>query len=665
MRLRRSEPRTMNITARDRHGGVRVVTAAAQILSGPKIQRTGPRKAGQSASLPWQQETWQLYDEIGELAFAIEWLASAVSRCRLIAAKVSDAGDDPEPVDQGLPADLVASWAGGPGQQSQFLGRCGAHLALVGDSYIVGRTVPPDDAADAADATPGAAPAEPADDQQDRELWQAYSTEETSFSTGLGWAVNDGTGKIRLSPDDLIIRCWNPHPRLFSEATSSVRPSLPVLRELRGLTMHVSAQVDSRLAGAGLLLLPQSMTFASPAGQSGDAADGEDPFVRSLIEAMVTPIKDRDSAAAVVPLVARVPDEVVGKAQHMKFSTDLDDKAKDLRDEALRRLALGLNLPPEIVLGLGDTNHWSAWQIDEAAVRLHVSPLAATICLALTIGWFQPALAAGGEANPEQYMVWFDPAALELRPDRSASAQNLFDRFAVGFDCLRREAGFGDDDAPQPDELGRMVLLKLLDRVADPQGLISALGLSINLGQPALPAGEGEGDGADSDGADTGDGRADRQLPERDTEPPPETEPPPAAAVTADAAGASCPPPCEPCSEVLYAAHTATLRALEVAGKRLLTRDRRSRYQHLQPWLLHTQIRVDASDLDRLLEGAWSVLGEALPGRPDVAAAVDAYARDLLRTGQPHELRWLAGALDRAGISHASPDAPTTAGADR
>lgn len=487
----------------DHQGDPRFITAAAQILSSRRIQRAGTSKQKKSASHPWQHDAWLMFDEIGELWFAINWMASALSRVRLFAARVTEDSDEPAPVTDGLAAELVAGFAGGAGGQAQFMQRAGSHLALVGDTYIVGRTVRPgDDQDDAAPAGPperGIAPiGGPDEDEQEGgdaeadQVWQAYSTEETSYDADT-WKIDDGDEKFDIGPDDLIIRCWRPHPRKYSEAQSPVRPSLPVLRELRGLTMHVSAQVDSRLAGAGILFIPMSATFASPsAAQSGDAADGEDPFVRDLLAAMITPIKDRDSAAAVVPLVVKVPDEAIGQVQHISFAGPLDEKAKDLRDEALRRFALGFDMPPEVVLGMSDSNHWSAWQIDQATVRIAVAPLAATICLALTVGWLQPALEAAGEADPDQFMVWFDVGALEQRSDRSADAKELYDRFAIGPDSLRRECGFGEDDAPTSVEMARMVALKLLDKVTDVTPLLEALG--INGVDVETEPGDGGGD---------------------------------------------------------------------------------------------------------------------------------------------------------------------------
>lgn len=463
-RRRRTDTEILHARDRDpRTGRPTVLTAAAQIVSGPKIQRTaGPAKASKSISQPWQSDAWLLLDEIGELRAGMMWVAEAVSGVRLIAARISPTGEDPEPVTDGTPAELVASWAGGRNNQANILHRAAVHLGLVGDTYLVGRTSPADGKTDAKPA----------------EQWDAYSTEETSYNKSDGWCVNDGTGKQKINPEDVLIRCWRPHPRLRSESDSAVRSARPILWELRGLTMHVMAQVDSRLAGAGLLLLPQSMTFPQQKAGPGDDYDGEDPFVRDLMTSMITPIKDRDSAAAVVPVIAKVPDEVVGKVQHIKFWDGLDDTAKELRDEAIRRLALSLDMPPEMLLGLGDTNHWNGAQIDEAGIKLHVKPVAVTIAWALTIGWFRPALEEAGVPDPESYLVWVDTSDLELRPDRSEDARELYDRYAVGPDTLRREAGFSEDDAPTDEELARMVLLRLLDRVTDPGPILAALGIA-------------------------------------------------------------------------------------------------------------------------------------------------------------------------------------------
>lgn len=481
--------------------GAPALTAAALVLSGKRPDRRDlPRQAA-----AWQSEVWALLDEIGELWFAGSWMSSAQSRMKLVAAKVTDDGTDPAPLsgwatpengdnsapnpsqDDRIASRLVARFAGGPIGQAQLLARAGWQLAIAGDTYLVAlapappvlpdniSTGPvPDPVQDQGSTTSiypaPLTPTDPLDqirsltDDADKWQWTAYSDQEIAYGA-RGYQVNDGSGVVRRVPDDaLILRAWRPHPRRFHEAGCATRAALPILRELRGLTMHVGSQIDSRLAGAGLLMLPQSMTFPA-ALQDGDLAEGEDAFVSYLMEVMMTAIKDRDSASAVVPIVIKVPDDSIGKVQYLTFATPLDEQAPELRKEALRRLALTLDVPQEIILGKGDTSHWNAWNIDEQAVTMHVAPLTAVLCHALTVGWLQPLLSNMGVERPEDYVVWFDATALTLRPDRSADATLLFDRTLIGGHAMRNASGFSDADKPTDAERKQELLLRIIERV--------------------------------------------------------------------------------------------------------------------------------------------------------------------------------------------------------
>lgn len=408
---------------------VKALTAAAQVLTSERIRNRSESQLDRGRS--WQTEAWDLYDETPELYYGILWRAAALSRVRLVAARQQPGGVEPEVLDSGPAADLVAEFAGGIGAQPDFLARAGAQISVAGESYLVGR------------------------DGEDGPTIAPYSSEELKRTGAGGWWLDEGYGlPTALSKDDVVVRAWTPHPRRMQWPNSAVRSLLPVLRELRALTMHVSAQVDSRLAGAGLLLLPAGMTFPSPPG--ADANEGEDPFVRALIDAMRTPIRDRDVASAIVPLVAKVPDEVVGKSQYLSFSSQLDLTAKELRDEAIRRVALGLDLPPEMILGVGaNASSWSSWQIAEDAVRLSVVPLALVICHALTVGFLRPQL------DDPDVLVWYDTTALDLRPDRSKDALNLYDRMEITGEALRAASGFNETDKPDDAQLKRMIALAL------------------------------------------------------------------------------------------------------------------------------------------------------------------------------------------------------------
>src|SRR5690606_9868382 len=245
------------------------------------------------------------------------------------------------------------------------------------------------------------------------------------------------------------IRVWHPHPRRAWEADSPTRSSLPVLRELVGLTMHISAQVDSRLAGAGVFVVPASAAKALKIAAGVDENSNEDPFTDALIEAMMTPINVRSSAAALVPLVATVPDEATDKFQYFSFSSTLDTEARQLREEAIRRLALGQDAPPELLLGTAGMNHWGAWLVREDVVSTHIEPPLALICDALTMQYLRPALQSLGVHDADEYVVWYDVSHMITRPNRATDAQALHDKGVLSDEALRAANGFDDNDAPQ------------------------------------------------------------------------------------------------------------------------------------------------------------------------------------------------------------------------
>ncbi len=395
----------------------------------------------------WQSESWELRGEIGEYRFSGDRIARGVSLLRPYVGKVGKLGDAPTEVTEGVPYDLGADLFGNAASNQQNMFRAAQHVVYTGESY----------------------PVVSEDAETDKLTWAAYSTTELS-QDGRRWKVNDGINEQTLNPDtDLVIRAWVPDPERGALPDAGAKAVLPVARELRGLTEHVSAQIDSRLAGAGILAVPSEVEVMRGQGNPDTAPDDEtgdedlDPFVADLMEMMLTPIRDRASAAAVVPLVIKVPGEYVDKIRHIKLYEPLDPKGKELREEAIRRIALGMDSPPEVLLGLGSgSNHWSAWAISEEDVTMAIGPVGAVILHSLTVGWLQPMLRESGVPDWDQYVIWYDASALKLRPDRSSDARELFDKGAVGEAVMRRENGFGDTDAPSDEEKRTNLLTKLL-----------------------------------------------------------------------------------------------------------------------------------------------------------------------------------------------------------
>jgi hypothetical protein len=186
---------------------------------------------------------------------------------------------------------------------------------------------------------------------------------------------------------------------------------------------------------------------------AGDENPAEDTFLADLTDAMITPIADPGTASAVVPFVVRGPAEQLRELRWIELSdpTKLYPET-GLRTECIRRMAIGLDMPPEALIGTNDANHWTAWSIDEQTWKAHLQPIAQMLVDDLTAAYLRPAMLADGVANPEQYVVAYDASAVINHPDRTTDAKDLWDRLTISDAELRDAGGFPEDSAPDEAE---------------------------------------------------------------------------------------------------------------------------------------------------------------------------------------------------------------------
>ena len=456
-------------------------------------------------------------------------------------------------------------------------------------------------------------------------MWEIISCIEMVVA-GDHWQINygDGLPPINLTEDDVVIRIWLPAPDRRIMADSPFKALLPILTEIEWLTRHVFAQITSRLAGAGILMLPQGMSFPPAPATDGvqiEATNEATGFMLTLADAMMTPIKDPGSPSAVVPIVVTAPDDAIDKAKLLTFWSELDAHTMDLRNEAIRRFALGMDLPPEQVLGMssnsgtggGSSNgisHWGAWQVEEATIKMHVEPMLDVIINALTMGYLRPILDESSTA-----VVIYDTSALRLRPDRSKEAFELYDRGLITAEALRRENGFDEDDAPEDDEFKRWLLIKVASGSTTPEqvhGALLALGVSLSESSPRPPQ--------------------TTEAPQ-----PPSLESHPTR-------------PRTPAESALVAASEALVfRALERAGNRL--RATGGKPPGVPSYETHIYVKANGSS-ERLLEDAWSCAPMVLAGIADpekVVPVLNSYCASLLTEQAPHDRGRLAHWLQLAG----------------
>lgn len=403
----------------------------------------------------WQEEAWEYYDSVGELRYTIQYLHNALSRARLIASDVDETGNPTGACSDPTVQEIVRDIAGGPAGQAALLGAMATHLSVPGECYvaILAREI----------------------DGVVEEEWYVLSTSEVRKErTGaVTVTLPDGTDWDLDPAVDSIHRVWVPHARVANQADSVVRAALPTLREMTRLGQWVEATAKSRVVSNGILAVPNEIRtpeYTPPGGSSAyrDApglapVDGEDdPFAYpveksgpealtdALLETMATAIQNPSSAAALVPIIVEAPGEWIDKIQHINLSSEFTDTVMKLRDAATRRLALSLNVPAEVLTGVAAANHWSAWQIDESATKLHIEPLLTVICDRLTDYVLRPLLDEAG-IDPGSFTIWYDTSALTLKPDRSSDAREAHALGVISDETLRRELGFDDSDAPETD----------------------------------------------------------------------------------------------------------------------------------------------------------------------------------------------------------------------
>lgn len=457
---------------------LRPLTAAAQqIKVGDKGESEQFRSRRSANSSAWQQEAWEYYDAIGEIKYAFNLVASVVSRIRIYAAVIENPAETPVNVrNASVIDDRLAQAAeralnrldSAYGGQAGLLRDAALNLSVAGECYLVqmpermGHGIPESWDIKSVDEVIG----------NPKGGYNVIGRREQSTANGMGGSNNKSA--FQLSSNAFVGRIWRAHPRYSDEADSSLRGLLDLCSELLLLNRTFRATARSRL-NAGALYLPDGLSVASsPVGDypySDDAdltpeitvEEAQDEFEEQLIDAMTTPIKDEDSASAVVPLIIRGPAELGDKIKQFKFERSFDPALAERSDRVLDRILQGIDVPKDVVTGLANVKYSNAVQIDETLYKTHIEPLMLLIADAITVVYLRPYLLANGfsDSDVARLCVWYDPSAISTRNDRATDADSGYDKMAVSLETWRRAHGFSEADAPTPEELAiRMIFEK-------------------------------------------------------------------------------------------------------------------------------------------------------------------------------------------------------------
>lgn len=423
---------------------------------------------------PWQVEAYRQYNVNPVANYSVNLFASIAGRAEIGISKAQTLNRIPEWVNEGPAVQLLAEIAPTVRDRARLIRDYMKHRTIAGECYLITR---PKQATDPAGVgTRGG------------DIWEIVAVTELQ-KTGEVWRVRfDNEQWIDLREDDVVRRFWTPSPENRREATSPFRPLLETLAEIEYLNAHIRSQVKSRLVSGGVWFLPNNMTFPEPPPElvegGADALskmNDAERFLTSLYSAASEELDGEDVAFPAVVLADPEALDKVDQSKLIRFADKLDEVAMNMRADRVRAFALGMNMPPEQILGssglavtdsggsAGSVNHWGVWANEEQTISAHVEPALDDLCADLTSNVLRAV-----DIEIEE-VVGYNTASLRLKQDRSKEALALNQVGLVNNAAVLRETGFDPElDAMSPEEHRNWLLTRLTGSSGTPEQVAAA-----------------------------------------------------------------------------------------------------------------------------------------------------------------------------------------------
>lgn len=453
-------------------------------------RKVNPQTDRAQIAKPWQVEAYRYTNICGEARYAATLFSATAGRAEIGVSEPNALARKAVWVTEGPEVEAFNELVPSVRDRSKLIRDFMLHWVIAGEAYLISRQ--------RVDTDPSGT---------DDSLWEIVGVTELQ-KIGETWRVRHENGNyVDLRSTDPVIRMWNPDPANRMEAWSPFRAMLPTLREIEWLTKHIFTQVRSRLMGAGVWFVPDNLTFAPPppdrieGGADAIAQMNEaEQFMMSLAASSLDIMEADEVSFPSVVMADPAALERIDQKKLIQFWSEIDDKAMTLRTDAIRRFSLGMDLPPEQILGAtgvavagsggsaGSANHWSLWAVEEQTIVAHIEPALDSLVGFLTSAYLRNAV------DKTTLVIGYDTANLRLRQDRSKEAMEWYDRGGLKLDVALRETGFDPESDKMDDaEFRRWLLTKIAGGSATPEQVNESLRLlgvvlNVDLGTGAEPA---------------------------------------------------------------------------------------------------------------------------------------------------------------------------------
>lgn len=422
-------------------------------------------------SMPWQGRALQYIDLVPELNFASRFYARMMKPVRFYPGLLEDDGTITRII-EGDPVDVLNRIQDPGGGRSMIQWSYGRLIFTTGEGNLFGRDL-----------------------DTDEERWSFVWSDELKIEKETDGSIRSIThkpsgeeSKVEYGPNEAVVyKMWTPHPRMSGEADSPMRSVLDIAEELIILTQAVRATGVTRLTN-GVLFMPNQIMPLKPTPEADEDPD-DDPFVSEWADHMSAQVENFGSAEAREPFVAWVDGDWIDKIKHLPMhDPQTDYMERELRKEAVDRLSIGLDMPPEALKGLGDTNHWAAMQILGDMWKSHGSSVAQQFASDIAEVYQRPTLREMEYEDWQRAVLGIDASEVVVRPDRSDDADKALDRGAISLPAYRRLKNIPEKDGPSDEE--RQELLEFKRGGHSQNG--TGVGDGADESSPADPGPEGD-----------------------------------------------------------------------------------------------------------------------------------------------------------------------------
>lgn len=417
---------------------VQIIQGAATPLDHKKRNK-GKKPPIQS----WQYKAYDYYEQIVEVYYGANFTGNCLARIRLVGGEVGE-NLSAAPIESSNETikDVVRNFTNQRSGQTGLMRRFGQNIFLAGEAFIHGD-----------------------EDEDGEQNWEVYSPLELQDNGNGTYTLTRQTGEEadHINNSSTIIRVWKEHPKFAFDPDSAMLACQAQCEKLLTLDKQDMSIAKSRFAGAGLLLFPSEIIPPAIVDDSGNFDDNpaNSPFIRGIQNAMIEPIIGTEQPEDVVPSIVVGQADYLKEVRHLTMEKPINQHSEKQKMEAIRRMATAMDLPNEVLLGMADTNHWTAWQIKEETFQTHIRPFVEMICNSITVAYLWPALKKLGVQDYKKYIVWYDDTNLVARPDKSLAAQKAYEAIAISDAAYRRDMGFNEDDAPDQEEFVRRAALAM------------------------------------------------------------------------------------------------------------------------------------------------------------------------------------------------------------